>query len=253
MDGIDNFRELGGLAVQAGMVRPGVFFRSGHLAGATDADLDGLVERGIRTVIDLRTDTDVAAEGEDRLPDGVDHHRVPIPDDAGRGAETRALIMRGDLGEIRAEMGEGRAHAMATAGAAEFVRDDERNATFGRVLALVADPDNWPVLWHCSAGKDRAGWVGTLVLLGLGAEQVVIVDHYVESNRHLRGVWGALFPDGELKDLLRPYLEVHEDFVRAQLEVVDRQRGGRSALYREGFGLPDQVIERFIAAAVDPD
>jgi protein-tyrosine phosphatase len=108
------------------------------------------------------------------------------------------------------------------------------------------------VLWHCSAGKDRAGWVGTSVLLGLGAEPAVIVDHYVESNRHLRGI-GALFPDGELKDLLRPYLEVHEDFVRAQLDVVDRQWGGRSALYRDGFGLSDDVIGRFIAAAVDAE
>lgn len=250
MDAIDNFRELGGLAVAAGSIRPGVLYRSGHLANATEADHQRLRELGVRTIVDLRTDADIDGDGEDRVPPGIDHRRVPIRDDAGRGDQIRSMVMRGDLDEIREVMGDGRGHAMATEGAAGFVSSEERMASFGQVMEIVTDPDSWPVLWHCSAGKDRAGWIGTSVLLGLGARTDVVISHYLESNVQLAGI-GALFPEGEMKDLLRPFLEVHEDFVRAQLDIVGTRWGDVGGLYREGFGLADHIMDR-LGAAVDP-
>jgi len=248
VESVSNLRELGGIPVVGGAIAEGQLFRSGHLGALSDQDEARLIDAGIRTIIDLRSDNDIASEGPDRVPAGVAHHRVPIHDDAGRGDDLRTIIMRGDLDELRAEMGEGRGHRIARDGAAGFVENPDRMASFARAMEVVTDPDNWPLLWHCSAGKDRAGWIGTAVLLAAGAEDDVIVDHYLESNHRIGA--SALFPESELKDLIRPFLEVHEDYVRAQLAVVDQRWGGPAGLYRDGFGLASDVVDRFRAELV---
>lgn len=250
MDSIRNFRELGGLPVSGGTIRAGLLFRSGHLGTMSDDDAQRVLDLGIRTIVDLRSDNDIATEGADRVPDGVAHHRVPITDDAGRGEDLRTLIMRADLDELRERFGDGRGHEIARTGSVAFVEDPERQANFAEAMTIVADPDNWPLLWHCSGGKDRAGWIGTSVLLATGASTDTIVDHYVESNQALgENAWlGA----GELTDLIRPFLGVHEDYVRGQLAAVDQQWGSGESLFRDGFGLDDGVVQRLRDALVAP-
>ena len=177
----------------------------GHLADATDSDLDRLVELGVRTIVDLRTDHDIAAEGEDRVPDGIAHVRVPIADEAGRGKEIRDLVTGQDVDALRGAFGDGRSLALATAGAANFVRSEAHVASFVDASKIVLDPDAWPVVWHCSAGKDRAGWVGTIALLAAGADDDAMVSHYLESNASAPDLTEAI-PDAELRELLGPFM-----------------------------------------------
>jgi protein-tyrosine phosphatase len=251
MESISNFRELGGLPVADGAIGPGRLFRSGHLGRLSDAEADRLGELGIRTILDLRSDRDIADEGPDRVPAGIQHHRVPIHDDAGGGAGMREIIMRGDLDELREMMGEGRGHALARDGSAQFVQNPQRRAAFAAAMGIVLDPDNWPVLWHCSGGKDRAGWVATSALLLAGASTETIVEHYVESNTAVGAA--AWLEDGELKDLITPFLGVHEDYVRAQLAAVEELWGGAEGLFSDGYGIGPDAVDRFLAALVATD
>ena len=184
MRGISNFRGIGGLPTVDGRTTVGgLLWRSGHLAAATAADLARLEALAIRTVVDLRTGHDIAADGPDQVPDGVVERPVPIPDDAGLGADIRAMILRGDEDEMRAVWSDDRAQDIAVRGAAVMATAPDRVATFAEVFSVVLDPGNWPLVWHCSAGKDRAGWVGTALLLLLGVERDAVVAHYLESNR----------------------------------------------------------------------
>ena len=187
MDRIHNFRGIGGLPTADGRTTTrGLLWRSGHLARATDADLARLVALGIRTVVDLRTDHDLAADGSDRV------------------------------------------------------------AVFRRVVDVVTDQDRWPLVWHCSAGKDRAGWVGTVVLLALGVERDAIVAHYLESNATAASQSAALLESGwmteEVLELARPFMEVAPGYVEAQLVAVDDHWGGAGAMLRAGFGFDDQRL-----------
>ena len=251
MHGIDNFRELGGLPTGGGRVRPGVLFRSGHLASATDDDHATLMALGVRTVVDLRNDLDIEAEGPDRLPHGIDYVRAPIGSDPAQGSEIRRLIMRGDLAELRIRFGDGRGQQMAIEGAVGMVADGPDAATFGPALAVIADPARWPVLWHCSAGKDRAGWVATAVLLSLGTPTSAIVDHYLESNhrRRTRAVDG----NHELSELLAPFLFVDAAYVHAQLEAVDERCTSSTSVLEELYDLSPAAVAAFRTALVEAD
>jgi len=247
MDGIENFRGIGGLpTTDERTTAAGLLWRSGHLARATDADLARLHALGIRTVVDLRTDHDLAADGPDRMAEGIDEVAVPISDDSGLGAEIRALITGGDLASMREAWGDGRALAISTAGARRMATDPGRVATFRRVVDVVTDPDQWPVVWHCSAGKDRAGWTATVVLLALGVERDAIVVHYLESNRGAARSAAAMVDRGwmseEALELARPFMEVAPGYIEAQLAAVDDHWGGASSMLRDGFGFTDQRL-----------
>ncbi len=247
MDGIENFRGIGGLpTTDARATATGLLWRSGHLARATDADLARLHALGMRTVVDLRTDHDLAADGPDRRADGIDEVAVPISDDSGLGAEIRALITGGDLASMREAWGDGRALAISTAGARRMATDPGRVAAFRRVVDVVTDPDRWPVVWHCSAGKDRAGWTATVVLLALGVERDAIVVHYLESNRGAARSAAAMVDRGwmseEALELAGPFMEVAPGYIEAQLAAVDDHWGGASSMLRDGFGFTDQRL-----------
>ena len=247
MEAIANFRGIGGLATIDGRTTVGgLVWRSGHLGRATDADVARLEALAIHTVVDLRTPDDIAHDGADLVPAGATEHLVPIPDDAGAGAAIRAMIMRGDEGEMRHVWSDGRSAEIAVRGAAMMVTEPSRVAVFAEVFDVVAEPSNWPLVWHCSAGKDRAGWVGTVLLLALGVERDAIVEHYLESNRVGTRRAAALVDGGMLTEegleLLRPFIEVAPAYVEAQLAAVDDRWGGAGCMLRDGLGLAEDRI-----------
>ena len=247
MDRIHNFRGIGGLPTADGRTTTtGLLWRSGHLARATDADRARLVALGIRTVVDLRTDHDLAADGSDRMVEGIDHVPVAIPGDSGQGAGLRALLSQGEATAIRSAWADGRAAALATGGAVAMVTDPARVEVFRMVVDVVTDPERWPLVWHCSAGKDRAGWVGTVVLLALGVERDAIVAHYLESNVAASSQSAALLESGwmteEVLELARPFMEVASGYVEAQFAAVDDHWGGAEAMLRSGFGFDDRRL-----------
>ena len=151
MDGITNFRGIGGLPTTDGRTTVGgLLWRSGHLGRASDADLVRLHALGIRTVVDLRNEVDSRYEGADRMPEGAVGIPVPIPDEGGFGADIRAFIATGDVEAMRAVWSDGRATAIATKGARNMVEHPGRVEAFCRVMDFVTDADRWPLVWHCS-------------------------------------------------------------------------------------------------------
>lgn len=246
MDSISNFRELGGLVgVDGRRVRHGQIFRSGHLADASDDDVARLAEFGIASVIDLRSAEDLAAEGADRVPDDVRVHHVPTFDDAGRAADIRALIMSGDEAALDEAFGGGRARDLALLGAQRMADADDTTERFRTAMALVLDPTNRPLVVHCSAGKDRAGWMATVIAMALGVDRPQLIEHYLESNRHNRTL-------EQLRGIPRfalamPLVEVHADYIEAALASVDERWGSVDGYLRDGLHIDDAAIDRFRA------
>ena len=70
--GQKNFRDLGGYEAADGRhVKWRHLYRSGELSELSTADVARLADLGIRTVVDLRAETEVQAKGSDRLPAGA--------------------------------------------------------------------------------------------------------------------------------------------------------------------------------------
>ena len=171
ISGLVNFRDLGGHATPTGTTRHGQVFRSDSLAHAAPADVEHLVEeRGVRTVVDLRGVTEVDAYPNRPMAEaGATVHHVPLIDpekreQSGLDWETMTLA---DLYRF----------LLDTAGS-EFVE----------VLQIIAEPANHPLVFHCAAGKDRAGLIAATVLSLLEVDDEEIVADYAATEAALEAL-----------------------------------------------------------------
>ncbi len=246
-----NFREMGGLPTADGRrIRSGVLYRSGHWSQATDDDVARLGDYGLAAVVDFRTEIDRRGDGgPNRLPDGPEYLQLEMIDTSGRGHEIRSVLMSGDQALIDERFGDGKAEAFATDGVVDMALDPEKQAVFGRFLDVVADRANRPVLFHCSAGKDRAGWAATLVGLALGVPEDVLLDHYEASNIH-RPVEQRIAHYAERGVDVRPlraFLAVDASYQRAGLAAVDERWPSRDAYLADALGFGPDRIEQLRA------
>ncbi|CAM5227347.1 hypothetical protein SALBM311S_04267 [Streptomyces alboniger] len=89
-------------------VRPGVLFRSGHLAHATAEDAAFLASLGLHTIFDFRNAADQKLEGPDVELPGVRNVNLPLTDPA-HGSEFWTMVRDGRIDELRETLGDGRA------------------------------------------------------------------------------------------------------------------------------------------------
>ncbi len=237
-DSVGNFRDLGGHRAHDGRrLRRGMLFRSAHLGNATDADVERLAELGLRRVFDFRTTADIEAEGHDRLPEGTQHVRMPMPDPA-KGEDIRALISSNPE-RLEAIFGGGRAAEMMRRGAAHIV--SHRIEPYAQFATALCEADAFPALFHCSAGKDRAGWAASVVLLALEVPHEEVVEQYLLSNRAAHRLRGNLREGGEV---LAPLFGVHTDYIEASFHAVREGWGDFDRYLREGLGVTDEQRTR---------
>ncbi len=229
VESIRNFRSLGGqTSADGGRVRSDIVYRSAHLAEASDADLESLVELGIRTVFDFRNQGDIAMEGSNRLPDGVVQISLPM------GGSVNPSGVREDFALLSAEeleerFGNGKAFQLMKEVSGGSVSNPERSAQFGEFVRGLLAPEAVPVLFNCSAGKDRTGWAASLLLLAVGVPEQQVVDHYLETNQHV--------VPGRYGDFMMPIATVHEDYFAEQMKVLAETWGSFDQYWADGLGL----------------
>lgn len=156
--GAPNLRDIGGLAVGGGRTRSGVLYRSGSLAHLTDAGTSALQALGLRRVIDLREDDEVAYEPSRTADLGIETVRVPL------FLGSTASLFTEDL-------------------SLETLYRGLIDTSADRIVAVVrAVLGGHPTLVHCTAGKDRTGVTIALMLAAVGVDEDAIVADYARTE-----------------------------------------------------------------------
>ena len=153
-----NLRDVGGLPAASGVTRSGVLFRSGNLARLTGDGRTALAALGLRRVVDLRADDEVALEPS-RL-DGLEVETLRAPLFLGSAASF--FVDDVPLSEMH--------RALVDTGAERLVE----------VVRAVLETQ--PVLVHCTVGKDRTGVAVALMLAAVGVERTAVVDDYARTE-----------------------------------------------------------------------
>ena len=172
--GGNNFRELGGyLADEGKHVRWGQIYRgipTGKLTGEADRRL--LDSLGLRLILDLRSSGEAKKE-PDYVPDGA--RLVQI---CGLCAEDGVEIAfaPGDIEKLMQTAEEGESISQRL-----YRRMLTGNKAF-KELFRALEAGETPILFHCSAGKDRTGVAAMLILLALGASDEVICADFEQTN-----------------------------------------------------------------------
>lgn len=252
--GVRNFRDVGGLPTTDGRrVRPGRLFRSGHLAHATDEDAAFLASLGLHTIFDFRNAADQRLEGPDVELPGVRNVNLPLTDPAD-GSEFWKMVRDGDLDQLRAILGDGKAADRMIGSYRSIIT--ERTAEHSRVLLSMAE-DSVPALMHCAAGKDRAGLSIAITLLALGVERDAIVADYLESNathrryKVSRSSSAASAYSPEVMELLSPLFDARAEYLTAAFETIEETWGGVDAYLEKGLGLTPELRDRLRERLLD--
>lgn len=156
--GAINFRDVGGLPAGADVTRSGVLFRSGNLARLSDEGRATLRTLGLRRIIDLRADDELAHEPS--LIEGLEVETVRAPLFLG----STASFFVDDIS--LPEMYRGMVDAAS-----------DRIVEVAR--AVLADQ---PVLVHCTVGKDRTGVTVALMLAAAGVDEDAVIADYARTE-----------------------------------------------------------------------
>jgi len=231
---VRNLRDLGGYQTDDGRrTRWRTLFRSGCLDQLTPAGHSWLAQVGLRTVIDLREDGEVA-ERPNALPDSsqVRYQRIPLFDEPLPDAYPPPLA----VGYWRVI--------------------EQRHARVRAVFEALVEPEALPALIHCHAGKDRTGVLVSLILAVVGVPPATIAADYALSASCL----GADYID-ETREWFTARGWSWEEYghlagapAELMLDVlaqVDDRYGG-VAQYLDGIGLAPAAVDRLRDVLTEP-
>lgn len=236
MQGATNFRDLGGYAGRNGqIVRWRRLFRSDHLGKLSAQDLESLNALGVKRVCDFRGIEERA--GFACTIEGAQVHALSI--------EPTIVQRLSDMLAAGHSPGEDGTVALMQETYRGFVRQNTLRFAqfFGHVLASDA-----PLVFHCTAGKDRTGFAAALLLTSLGVSRADVLDDYLLTNEHLKMTGSHSLPPEIASVLYR----VQEPFLAAALEAVDEDHGSVEAYLEKALGIGSLERERLAAMYLVP-
>ena len=232
VEGGFNIRDLGGYATADGRVtKSNRLIRAGNLHQLTPAGQDLLLQYGLKTIIDLRHESELRNEPDVFAEsDSVKYLHLPYASNTFDAAPHHV-----SLSELYVE-------------SLTVVQDNIRS-----IISAISASEPC-ILYHCAIGKDRTGMISGLLLSIAGVPVEVIAEDYEETTRHITHLvekwrqW-TLDRDGDMKNFER---DIASDgaIMLATLEGVEATYGG-AAEYLRGCGITDVEIGRIKALLLD--
>jgi len=240
--GVTNFRDMGGYPTQDGRsVKWGLLFRSAHLNNISAHGLKTVANLNLFSIIDLRSTYEKDRQ-PDKLPAGPKLIHLPVMDEANRELylEIHNRIKNRDFDGFNAEEHIFNAyHQFAT----DFTPE------FKSYIHTVVNSNGSPVLWHCTAGKDRTGYAAAILLQLLGVDLEIIYQDYLLSNQYARRinktVLTAILARGmKAYRMIKPLLQVERKWLDKALLSINNKWGDFQSYVRDGLELDQKDIQK---------
>lgn len=220
-----NFRDLGGVACGPGrQIRTGRVFRSPAPTRLSPEGVRAIEALDPAAIIDLRGPEEAAGAPHSALPD----RRVALPIIPSAGARMREAIAGG---RMTPEV----AHEMMVETYRGFV--EEHTQVFGAFLGEVLRAGDRPVVFHCTAGKDRTGFAAALLLSALGADDAAVERDYLRTAE----LWS---PPPELASAVPEAAQgamfgVHRDYLASAFTALEAAHGDARRFAVAALGAED--------------
>jgi protein-tyrosine phosphatase len=203
--------------MKGGQVKWGMLYRSGDLCDLQAEDRRELEKRNLKTVVDFRDQAEREAAPDGVIGTVVSTHWLPI--DAGNMMDLAGV---GDSADGEALMEK-----------LYRVLAGEARSQYREFFRILSDPANAPILFHCSAGKDRTGMGAALTLSALGVSRDIIIEDYLLSAEYLKGKYRAwLSADSHLE----PMMSVRRRYLEAAFDTIERDYGGMDRYLQDELG-----------------
>nr|WP_320026797.1 tyrosine-protein phosphatase [uncultured Acetobacterium sp.] len=163
-----NIRDIGGYTGMDGRkIKWRKVIRSEELAHLSDKDVDYFAALRLKHVFDFRNQSKSERQA-DRLPKTAQYHLIPIFSSADMGLDHKDFTQPGVVDEFMRHIYK--------------IQTEDRAQCFAEVLKYLTESSEYPILYHCTNGKDRTGFMTYLILSILGVNEEVILSDYTLTN-----------------------------------------------------------------------
>lgn len=217
MDSVQNLRDLGGYAStdKGKSIRWGKLFRSGRIGKMSSRDSIRLNGLGIKTIIDLRGDEEAAAS--------------PIRNE--KAQVVRIPIPIKNLSNILDRITEGR---VRKGDGTVFMQDlylqyvTENKEQFSKALSILEDENNYPIVFACTFGKDRVGFLAAMLMALLDIPRETIYEDYLATNDYFdlqRYSSEVSKLNSDSQETLTVLLTANESFIDLAFRKIEKEYG----------------------------
>jgi len=243
---VANVRELGGIITQdQRVIQSGHFYRSGHLGKLKKKNFKRLEQYNITQVIDLRTDREIKKH-PDRLPIGIQYYNEQAFEDS-----------EDMFSKAKKEVIKGRVTVEESNKAVEYfygvyVLDNPQKIR--TIVLRILDHDQ-ATLFHCSAGKDRTGMIGAILLSILKVDRETIMEEYLLSNNErleevssrmkLAKFGKVIFPKIDY-EVIENFTWIKPNYLEAMFAAIEAKYGSMDAYISEGLLITDEQRQQYI-------
>ncbi len=234
MEKILNFRTLAsGLKNRHGeIISPNVIFRSGDINSASQADIESITHKKIQTIYDLRSQVEIGSPTE-----GLSLKTIHIE-----------IIKKALQNDFKALMGNSKSQNekfMIDLYAVEFVG----TTGFNEVMKEIISKKNDSFLFHCTAGKDRTGILGVILMMIFDFDIETIKEEYLIIDKDLMIAVASKITFMLRSDMvqipqnLEPMFLVNNSYISAFIFSIKNKYGSIDNYIKVGLGISDKKKE----------
>jgi protein-tyrosine phosphatase len=236
LSGAVNFRDIGGYPAGPGRhVRWDTVFRSDDLGSLTDRDLELFSTLGIRTLIDFRVPFERTRK-PNRLPPDRPIETVELGFVPSGGIEMLRGISEGvlDAEDVR---------QMVIHQYRSFVTEGQ--AQYREALRVLLDAERFPLVIHCTSGKDRTGFAIALILAALGTPRETIVRDFLLTNDYRRDL-SVLFSSATRAGVPEMLTSARPEYIEAAFAQIDESYGNVETYLAQALGIDAPARQHLI-------
>lgn len=240
----DNFRELGGYkGYSEKTVKHGVFYRAPALCQVkTENDVKLFNSLGIKHIFDFRSGFERSAH-PDPVFTGATYH--PIAATLTKSGEE----MNFDLPSIL-NSGEKGVNEMLQSVSDGYKILPFKNPAYVNMFEKIAKHET-PIVFHCTAGKDRTGVAAALILLMLGVSENDVFADYMLTNESrkesisvLINSYGHLIADAfEAEKFIKMIAGVEAYNLQLSLDEVKKQYSSYESYFNREYGINEEKLQ----------
>jgi protein-tyrosine phosphatase len=235
LDSVNNLRDIGGYKTMEGRkVRWGRVFRSGNFSHLTKEDMETLNQLKVKSIFDLRS-TEGANKNPDKIPPNIEYYHSPVYEkEFEKELYPALLFQRHKLGEI---LGSGYWHWPQNGASA-----------YGQLFNQIADPKSLPLIFHCTAGKDRAGIAVAILYALLGVPDETIIADYSLTNQEFNRLYQEFLeserghrlgiPPSDIKIMIA----ANPDWIKRTLTLLHTKYNGAEDYLKQTTGVSQDAI-----------
>lgn len=234
LTGVVNFRDLGGyMTSDHRQVKYQHFYRSAPLANLTSSQHDYIENLNLKHIIDFRSTGEIPGMEDEEFANCTYHQisRIKDMEKGFKGSfDFESLMKNGDI-QILGN------YLLRT----YKVLPIENNA-YIEMFKLI-EAKQTPIVFHCTAGKDRTGVAAALILLALGVDEQTIMDDYLLSNVYRKEENERILSSvKEYREVIEKMILVYDTYLLNAINTIKEKYGNYENYFEKEFGLTQDKL-----------